>query len=120
MILDSGVCTVFRKVDMALSGEMPRPSYQPIFQGWFGVLSHETVPARPTDGREVTRTDEKIRIIQCRFLTQNDVVVLAPISCYEDAIKCGAPVYRINRAYHGPDDDGAGLITDMDLEVYRP
>lgn len=118
MILDSGICSIFRKEDAALSGEMPRPFYSLIGQGWFGELSFETSPARPTEGRQELKTDARIRILQNRAIRQHDIVVLAEVQDIQDAET--APVYRITRAYHGADESGATLISDLSLEVYEP
>ncbi len=118
MILDSGICSIFRKKDVALSGEMPRPFYNLIGQGWFGELSFETSPARPTEGRQELKTDTRIRILQNRAIRQHDIVVLAEVQDIKDAET--APVYRITRAYHGADESGATLISDLSLEVYEP
>lgn len=119
MILDNGICTVFRPQDLALSGEMPRPGYQQITQGWYGELSFETAPARPTEGRRELKTDNRIRILQCRAIKQNDVVVLRQLASFADRAADDA-VYRIVRAYHGTDDQTTDLITDLSLEVYQP
>lgn len=119
MILDTGICTVFRKVDMALSGEMPRPGYEPVSKGWYGELSFETSPARPTEGRQELKTDARVRILQDRTIKQNDVAVLRDLDAFADRDPSD-PVYRITRAYHGRDENGAELITDLTLEVYRP
>lgn len=118
MILDKGILSVFRREELALSGEMPKPRYTPIFMGWYGEISFETSPARPTEGREELRTDARVRILQDRRIKQDDLVVLAET---EDFLGRGdAPAYRITRAYHGPDETGVTQITDLSLEVYVP
>ena len=117
MILDSGICSIFRKYDMALSGEMPRPGYMLLWKSWYGELSFETSPARPTEGREERRTDARIRVQQNRDIRQHDVVVLANVDRIVDA---AGPVYEITRAFHGQDDDSPALVSDLTLEVYEP
>lgn len=120
MILDSGICTIFRREDVALSGEMPRHSYTVLGRSWYGELSFETSPARPTDGREEHRADNKIRIIQNRAIRDNsDVVILRNLERFEDRTDADE-VYLIRRAYHGTDDDSPTEITDLTLEVTRP
>ena len=119
MILDAGICSIFRKYDMALSGEMPRPAYALFWKSWYGELSFETSPQWHTEGREELRTDARIRIQQNRDLKQHDIVVLRNIDRFDDRTAEDS-VYRITRAYHGKDDDGPTLITDLSLEVYEP
>ena len=119
MILDSGICSVFHPQDMSLSGEMPRPGYQLLFQGWYGEKSFETSPASPTDGRRELKTDNRIRILQCRAIKQDDVVVLRELASFSDR-RADDAVYRIARAFHGKDEKTATLISDLSLEVYKP
>lgn len=119
MILDSGICTVFHPQDMALSGEMPRPGYQLLTHGWYGELSFETTPARPTDGRRELKIDNRIRILQCRAIKQDDVVVLRELNSFSERAADDV-VYRIARAFHGTDAKTAVPITDLSLEVYKP
>lgn len=120
MILDSGICTVFRKRDLAMTGEKPRPGYEPIGKSWFGEVSFETSPARPTEGRKEQRTDNKIRILQMREIReQRDVVILRDLERFEDRDPDDA-VYLITRAWHGQDDNGPTPISDLSLEVTRP
>ena len=119
MILDRGICTVFRAANAARPGEMPRPGFAPIFQGWYGELSFETSPARPTEGRTELKIDNRVRILQCRDIRQDDVVVLRALDDFSSRSE-EDPVYRILRAYHGTDDKTAVPISDLSLEVYRP
>ena len=119
MILDSGVLSVFRKTDVSAPGEKPRPAYTLVGQSWFGELSFETSPARPTEGRQELKTDARVRILQDRSIRQNDIAVLYALdefNCYDPT----APVYRITRCYHGQDDSGPTPITDLTLEVFTP
>ena len=118
MILDSGVCTVFHPQDLALSGEMPRPGSQFLTAGWYGELSYETTPARPTEGRRELKIDNRIRILQCRAIKQDDVVVLRELASFSER-DADDVVYRIARAFHGTDDQTAVPITDLSLEVYK-
>lgn len=119
MILDSGLCCVFRARDTARSGDMPRSGYALLTQSWYGELSFETSPARPAQGRQELRTDARVRILQCRDIRQNDVVVLREDDG-TDAPRDKERAYRVTRAYHGKDDDGPAPITDLSLEVYTP
>ena len=119
MILDVGICTVFREYDLSLSGEKPRSGYALFWKSWYGELNFETGPSRPTEGREERRTDARIRIQQNRDIRQRDIVVLRNIDRLED-LDDGVPVYRITRAWHGQDDGSPALISDLSLEVYEP
>ena len=119
MILDKGICTVFRKTDGASAGGMPTVTYTPIMCSWYGELSYETSPEWQTDGRKEQRADGRIRILQNRSIAQNDVVVPEQLTAFKDK-SANAPVYRITRAFHGMDDDGPTLISDLTLEVIRP
>ena len=105
MILDTGICTVFHAYDTAQPGEMPRKGYSLLCQSWYGELS-----------RNEQRVDSRIRILQNRAITQDDVVVLAQV----DDVASDAVIYRITRAYHGVDADGPTPITDLTLEVISP
>lgn len=119
MILDSGICTVFRKVDVSQPAAMPRVAYTPIYKSWYGELNYETTPNWQTDGRKDLRVDRRVRVLQCKELRQNDVVVLEGIPTIDDRSP-GADVYQIIRAYHGEDPDGPTRISDLSLEVIRP
>lgn len=119
MILDKGICTVFRETDTASAGSMPVKSYTPIWSSWYGELSFETRPEWQTDGRKEQRVDGRIRIMQNRSISQNDVVILEHLSAYNER-SGNALVYRIVRAFHGQDDDGPTQISDLTLEVVKP
>lgn len=119
MILDKGVCSVFRKTDISEPGDKPKWEYQLIYQSWYGEPDFATSPAWPTEHRAENQTDARIRILQFRGIRQHDVVVLReirylPIPC------CDMPIYDIERAFHGYDDDGPTLITDLTLREVSP
>ncbi len=118
MILDSGIVTIFRPADLALSGEMPRPGFRFHGQSWYGELAFETSPQRPTEGRREQRIDSRIRVLQDRGILEHDVAVLRAVTDW-DEVTADDLVYRITRAYHGTDDNGPTPITDLTLEVYR-
>lgn len=119
MILDSGICTVFRKTDTSEPGAIPTVSYLPIWASWYGELSYETAPVWQTEGRKEQKADGRIRVQQCRGIQQNDVVVLEHLSSFDERSE-GATVYRIVRAWHGADDNGPTPISDLTLEVVKP
>ena len=119
MILDKGICTVFRETDSAAAGSMPVKAYAPIWCIWYGELNYETSPEWQTDGRKEQHADGRIRILQNRGIAQNDVVILEQLAAYKDR-SANAIVYRITRAFHGQDDDGPTPISDLTLEVVKP
>ena len=113
MILDSGICTVYHMVNRAQPGGKPDYADEPVWQGWYGELSFETAPARPTPDREEVRVDARVRIHQRRGIANHDRV---------DLHRLGerATAYRVTRAWHGTDDDSGEPITDLSLEVIAP
>ena len=119
MILDTGICTVFRRTDAAEPGGMPTWTYVPIWASWYGELNFETRPQWQTEGRKELRADNRIRILQNRQIRQNDIVVLEHLSSWDDRSE-GAVIYQINRAWHGTDDDSPAQVTDLTLEVVEP
>lgn len=119
MILDSGICTVFRKTDISAAGSMPAPTYIPIWASWYKELSFETAPVWETEGRKERKVDGRIRILQNRVIAQDDVVVLEHLEDFKDRTP-GIAVYKVMRAYHGKDDDGPTQISDLTLEVTKP
>ena len=119
MILDKGICTVFRPTDTSGPGAMPEWTYIPIWASWYGEPSFETTGRWQTEGRKELRTDAKIRIMQNRQIRQNDVVVLEHLESFDDR-NPNAEVFQITRAWHGQDDDGPTPISDLTLEVITP
>lgn len=113
MILDKGICSVYRKVNTAEAGAMPVFAENLIYIGWYGELDFETRSARPTNDREEIRCDAKIRILQCRTINNHDKVELQTQT--GDTL-----MYEVTRAYHGYDEDSGELISDLTLEVYEP
>ena len=119
MILDTGICTIFRKVDISEPGRMPSVGYVLIGCSWYGRLNYETSPVWQTDGRQEQRVDKKIRILQNTMIAEDDVCILEELASFEERSE-DAVVYRIIRAYHGQDDNSPDLISDLSLEVVQP
>ena len=119
MILDTGICTIFRPTDTAEPGGKPVPVYALLAKSWYGTINFETSPAWQTEGRKSQKTDARIRILQDRSIRQHDVVVLMDVNSVQ-GLPDGVPVYEITRAYHGEDDAGPTRITDLTLEVITP
>ena len=116
MILDDGICTVFRKVDVAARGGKPKYRYDPISRHWYKELDFATVQTYPTDSREETSVDARIRILQDRRISNHDMIVLANVPQVEDVMKG----YEVIRCFHGKDDESGELITDVTLRRVRP
>ena len=113
MILDTGICTIYRKENTAAPGAKPVFADVAFWWSWYGELSFETAPARPTPDREEVQTDARVRIMQNRHIANHDRVELKPV--------VGLPLlYEVTRAYHGRDEDSGELITDLSLEVIKP
>ena len=113
MLLDSGICTIYHKRNNAPPGGKPTFENEAYFWGWYGELSFETTPARPTEPREEVRTDARIRVLQNRQITNHDRVELTDAQGI-------ATAYEVTRAYHGVDNESGELITDLSLEVIAP
>lgn len=111
MILDTGICKVYHKTNIAGPGAMPVYQDTLIAEGWYGELNFETAPVRPAGPRENVRTDTRVRILQNRQINNHDRVLLSA----EDGV-----VYEVTRAYHGTDADNGEPITDLSLEVVTP
>lgn len=113
MLLDRGICTVFTEVDVSGAGEMPRYEKTVKMQSYYAELNFETSPQWPTEHREETKTAARVRILQHRGITKNDVAELADGMDESETPK----TYRITRAYHGTDDESGERITDLTLEA---
>lgn len=113
MMLDRGVCTIYRKSNKAGPGEKPVFVDVAYHWSWYGELEFETAPARPTENREEVRTAARVRVLQCREINNHDHVELKR---YDGETL----LYEVTRAYHGRDDESGELITDLTLEVVEP
>lgn len=116
MILDDGICTVFRKINVAEKGNMPKYRYDRLCAHWYKELEYANVERWPTQGREETQTDARLRVLQDRRITNHDVIVMANTQSLDDVLKA----YEVTRAYHGKDEDSGELITDLTLRRVRP
>lgn len=115
MILDSGICSVYKIQNTAEPGEMPREHLVKISDYWFGELSFESSPSQYTDSLEQVEIARRIRILQDRRIEQKVIVMI------------DGDQYRVERVFHGQDavvpyftrgaiNDGTGeMITDMSL-----
>ncbi len=110
MILDSGICTIFAKRNVAGRGQMPRYAYDMKAQSYFGELDFASGGTWTTQGREDVVIDARIRIHQDRTVSVHDVVVLQDVEAAN-----GEELYEIDRVYHGRDDESGELISDLTL-----
>lgn len=110
MILDTGICTVYRKYNDAAPGHKPEYARRVLHTSWYGELNYETAPAWPTRDREEVRADKRVRILENREIANHDEVELADL--YGNV-----RMYQVTRAYHGTDDQSGERITDLTLEA---
>lgn len=115
MILDDGICTVFKLVDKSKPGDKPDQQPQEKSMAWFGFLDFATAEKWPTESREETEVTTRIRILQDRTITNKNVVVLQETH----SIEPGMERLEVVRAYHGHDDDNGQPITDLTLKVVK-
>ena len=111
MMLDAGICTVFRRVDASEPGGMQRFGFELTAKSWYGLLGFETSPVNPTGDREDTETAARIRIHQNRMINNHCIVVLEDVAQLTESAKR----YEVTRAYHGTDDASGEMITDLTL-----
>lgn len=118
MILDRGICRVYRKTNTATAGSKPVFEDVLFHESYYGELNFETSPARPTERREEINTAARIRILQNRGIANHDRVKLEK---FDDAERPEEDeVFEVTRAYHGRDNDSGEDITDLTLEVIKP
>ena len=113
MILDRGICVIYRKTSTTPAGGKPTATLSAIHESYYGELSFETAPARPTENREETNTAARVRILQNRGIRNQDTAELIPF----DGTQSKPQTYRITRAYHGTDSENGEQITDLTLEM---
>ena len=113
MILDRGVCRIYHKTSTTPKGGKPTSVLAVIHESYYGELSFETAPFRPTEKREDTRTAARVRILQNRDIRNDDVAELIPF----DGTKVKPAYYRIARAFHGNDEDSGEPVSDLTLEI---
>lgn len=113
MILDDGICTIFEMVDKARPGGMPDLQPELKTMAWFAYLDFATAEAWPTQNREEVEVTARIRILQDRSITNQNVVVLEETS----TLQKGMRRLEVVRAYHGHDDENGQPITDLTLKA---
>ncbi len=112
MILDKGFCTIFARANTAAAGNMPTLKPSGVrHQSWYGELDFETTPARPTEAQEDVEISARVRVVQCRAISNHDVAVLTS----ELPPPEGAVQFEIIRAFHGVDSENGQPISDLSL-----
>lgn len=118
MILDTGICKVYRKQNTASPGSKPVYENVLIHESYYGELNFETSPARPTENREEINTAARVRILQNRSIANHDRVKLLKFDSAERPES--DELFEITRAWHGTDENSGERITDLTLEVVKP
>jgi len=111
MILDKGICTLYKVSNSAAAGAMPVQSLTKIADHWFADLEFEAAMFMDTDNSEQILVEKKIRILQNLNVLKGTV------------IKIDSDYYKVVRVYHGKDElifygrsQGSGeLISDISL-----
>jgi hypothetical protein len=103
MILDTGICKVFKLVNTAAAGDKPNQTKQKIADAWYGELSYESRPVQYTESQEQVEISMRIRILRNRNITEKAIVEIAG----ED--------YQVVRVFNGIDDDSGEPISDLSL-----
>ena len=117
MILDRGICKVFRKTNTAEAGSKPTWTDGLFHESYYGELNFETAPARPTEHREEINTAARVRILQNRGINNHDRVKLIRFDSSQRPED--DEVFEVTRAWHGKDEDSGEEITDLTLEVVK-
>ncbi len=101
MILDKGICSIFRRNDRA---------FTLVCKSWYGQLSFATQAA--DENKAVgAQISARLRILQDSSIAKDDVAVLGDTDTLLSTEGC----YEVTRAYHGADDDNGQPITDLTL-----
>ena len=116
MILGTGICSVFRRENIAPPGMMPQYKLTRVYAGWYGERSFTARPRYLQEAKESTTLSAKIRVHQFREIQTDDVVVLMDVT----EVPAAAPRYAIVNLYHDIDSENGQPITDIDLEVIEP
>ena len=103
MILDSGICLVYKITNTAAAGEMPNETLSLIGQYWYGELSFESSPVQLTESLEQVEIAQRIRILQNKSMHKKTVV------------KIGSDQFYVERIFHGSDQESGELISDLSL-----
>lgn len=108
MILDRGICTLYRLESVGSPGNMPVEQLVIFHESWFGELSFASNPEYETDHREDVQVSARIRIYQNRNINNLQEARLST----DPNIR-----YEVTRVFHGVDEDSGEPISDLSLKV---
>jgi len=103
MILDKGICSIYKITNTAAPGDMPNETLVLIASCWYGELSFESSPIKFTESLEQVEIAQRIRIDRIDSIVNKTVV------------KIGTEQYYVERVYHGTDEDTNVPILDLNL-----
>ena len=106
MILDKGICRIYKTENGAPAGNKPIDTLILRCESWYGELDFGSDPAYVTEYREDVETTARVRIHQDRNITTRDAATLSVVP---------EARFEITRAYHALDDDSGQPITDLSL-----
>jgi hypothetical protein len=103
MILDTGLCNIYRLTNTAAAGDMPTETPELLAQLWYGELSFESSPIQNTESQENIEIAMRIRVLRTRNV------------CEKAVVRIGADDYQVERVYNGVDKESGELISDLSL-----
>jgi len=103
MILDTGMCSIYKITNTAPAGAKPKDGLVLISQQWYGELAFGSEPIDHTESLQQVEITQRIRVLQNRSITKKAVVAI------------GADQYQVERLYHGTDNESGERITDLSL-----
>ncbi len=106
MNLDTGICSIYKLENKARAGGKPdiQIVIPAISEPWYGELDFESNPKYVTEMQEDVEIASRIRVLQDKRINRQTVVTLAD-----------GKQYKVERAYHGKDEESGELITDISL-----
>ena len=112
MILDSGICKIYRLTNTAGAGNMPNETKALVAELWYGELSYESSPVRNTESQEQVEIATRIRVLRNRSIAEKAIVEI------------GTESYQVERVYNGVDQESGEQICDLSLArrdtIYDP
>ena len=103
MILDSGICNIYRLTNTAGAGNMPNETPALVAQLWYGELSFESSPVRNTESQEQVEIAMRIRVLRNRTIDEKAIVQI------------GGEDYKVERVFNGIDPESGERICDLSL-----
>ncbi len=106
MMIDTGLCSIYKIEDTSEAGGMPvlTAKLPALAEVWYGELGFESNPVFETELQESVEISARIRILQDKRVNRQTLLDLAD-----------GKRYKVERAYHGYDEDSKELITDLNL-----